>query len=235
MKFNFTKKNLQSEKGFTLIELLVVVSIIGLLSSVVFASLNNARSKGTSTTIKSNFKNAMTEAEMSYDTAGNYSTACAAIAKMLSAITSAGATTSCLSLNNTYQSDVYLRWGASGIKGLTTPIQAWSASNVGVVTWDAQGVNSSGAFVGTDVVMSWNTAVTACSLAGGRLPTAEELGTLSLASINTSYTPPSFVKDFYWSSTTVPSTSVWAYVVYVGNGGIGYTAKNADLYVRCVR
>jgi len=33
------------KKGFTLIELLVVISIISLLSSVVFASLNSARSK----------------------------------------------------------------------------------------------------------------------------------------------------------------------------------------------
>lgn len=38
----FSKKN---KKGFTLIELLVVVAIIGLLSSVVLASLNSARKK----------------------------------------------------------------------------------------------------------------------------------------------------------------------------------------------
>jgi prepilin-type N-terminal cleavage/methylation domain-containing protein len=42
------KKNITS--GFTLIELLVVVSIIGLLSSVVLASLSSARSKARNTT-----------------------------------------------------------------------------------------------------------------------------------------------------------------------------------------
>lgn len=71
------------EKGFTLIELLVVIAIIGILSSVVLASLNTARSKGNDAAIKSNLANIRAQAEIQYDTLGCYSntgTACSASA-----------------------------------------------------------------------------------------------------------------------------------------------------------
>lgn len=54
-------------QGFTLIELLVVIAIIGILSSVVLASLNTARGKGANASVKSNLANIRAQAELFYD------------------------------------------------------------------------------------------------------------------------------------------------------------------------
>ena len=56
-----------TKKGFTLIELLVVIAIIGILSSVVLASLNTARDKGKDASAKGSLSSLRAEAEIYYD------------------------------------------------------------------------------------------------------------------------------------------------------------------------
>lgn len=55
-----------NNKGFTLIELLVVIAIIGVLSSIVLASLNDARKKGGDVAVKENLYNARSQIELIY-------------------------------------------------------------------------------------------------------------------------------------------------------------------------
>ncbi|KND49163.1 MAG: hypothetical protein AB203_02080 [Parcubacteria bacterium C7867-008] len=95
-----------ARRGFTLIELLVVIAIIGILSSVVLASLNTARNKGADASVKSNLGEARAQAELFYDANGN---------KYLVA---AGATT-----------DVCAPTGlVGGVKGIATSVTAAAAA-----------------------------------------------------------------------------------------------------------
>jgi prepilin-type N-terminal cleavage/methylation domain-containing protein len=59
-------------KGFTLIELLVVIAIIGILSSVVLASMNSARKKSRDSRRMQDLKGLATALELSFDQAGAY-------------------------------------------------------------------------------------------------------------------------------------------------------------------
>jgi|CXWL01.1.fsa_nt_gi prepilin-type N-terminal cleavage/methylation domain-containing protein len=89
------------KRGFTLIELLVVIAIIGILASVVLASLNTARDKGADAAAKSSMNNARAQSELYYDNNGRtYTTVCLSgtnnISQLMTAAGQAvGATVAC--------------------------------------------------------------------------------------------------------------------------------------------
>lgn len=64
----------KQNRGFTLIELLVVVAIIGILATVVLASLGTARTKASDAAIMAALSQMRAQAEIQYTT--NYNTVC---------------------------------------------------------------------------------------------------------------------------------------------------------------
>ncbi len=80
-------------EGFTLIELLVVIAIIGVLASIVLASLNTARGKGANAAIKGNLANMRAQAEIYYDSNGSYGAGGYSLASCPSTLGSAPANT----------------------------------------------------------------------------------------------------------------------------------------------
>lgn len=70
IRINLPISNSMKQRGFTLIELLVVIAIIGILSSVVLASLNSARMKARDARKIADFKQISTVLNFYYDKYG---------------------------------------------------------------------------------------------------------------------------------------------------------------------
>ena len=70
------KMNQTLKRGFTLIELLVVIAIIGILASVVLASLNTARAKGADAALKGALSQVRAQGELFFDVPRSYDNIC---------------------------------------------------------------------------------------------------------------------------------------------------------------
>jgi type II secretion system protein G len=66
------KRNREYSRGFTLIELLVVIAIIGILSSIVLASLNTARARSRDARRMSDIKQINTALQLYFSENGKY-------------------------------------------------------------------------------------------------------------------------------------------------------------------
>jgi len=117
------------KRGFTLIELLVVIAIIGILSSVVLASLNTARAKGGDAAVQSNLNNVRATAELFFDDNGSYGTA--GTGSVTSAGVWTGGTGVCGTATNNIRSGVAAAAAAgagTGACNVATNGTAWAAS-----------------------------------------------------------------------------------------------------------
>jgi prepilin-type N-terminal cleavage/methylation domain-containing protein len=224
--------------GFTLIELLTVISIIGLLSSIILASLNNARKKAQDATIISDLRGFMSEAELLRTDASGYSavnnTDFAAATK--TGITNADGTYNCFSAssvsNPALDGEINLRWACSATNSDKSKLWSVSSDSGRVVTWD----NS------YRINLSWDettfpTAFTYCTDSGARLPNIEELYTArQVVNIfnNPDHGDASFVRQSFWSSVSYDSNNAWYVSTNIGN--VLKTLKRfPSFYARCVR
>jgi prepilin-type N-terminal cleavage/methylation domain-containing protein len=147
--------NLNLKRGFTLIELLVVIAIIGILSAVVLASLNTARTKGSDAAIQSDIGSVRTQAEIYHNANNNYGT-------------NAAVESSCAAADNLFSDPTIVKQVAAAdlANGPTNDVTCNVAANGTAYAVSAALVATPGSYYCVDSTGSATTTTTALGLTG---------------------------------------------------------------------
>ncbi|MEN9604897.1 MAG: hypothetical protein RJB39_582 [Candidatus Parcubacteria bacterium] len=151
-----------NSRGFTLIELLVVIAIIGILSTIVLASLSTARTKGEDAAIQSTLQSMKVQAELYYSsqTTGNYGI-----------VATQGTAAAPYSADCKSAGSIFMSSGTGGLKALVDGAAARSTAVVcslgaatvatpGATVWAVQALLKSGSYQCVDSTGNSTTTAT---------------------------------------------------------------------------
>jgi type IV pilus assembly protein PilA len=153
--------NRELMRGFTLIELLVVIAIIGILSSVVLASLNTARGKGANAAVKANLAGIRAQTEIVYDNApGTYVNVCTnpVVVSGINAAKSAAGITSATTIQGAGTNTTAVCNSIATGWAIQVPLKVGEGAGATTILWCVDGVGFSGGLTATGITAAGDVA-----------------------------------------------------------------------------